>query len=56
MATFGCGFMQVYGLTEIAGSATFLLPEDHQPEGPKARLLRSAGKPVPARGCASSTR
>jgi long-chain acyl-CoA synthetase len=28
MAAFGCGFMQVYGLTEIAGSATFLLPEE----------------------------
>ena len=47
MATFGCGFMQVYGLTEIAGSATFLLPEDHAADGSKARLLRSAGKPVP---------
>ena len=32
---------------EIAGSATFLLPEDHAPEGPKAKLLRSAGQPVP---------
>ena len=47
MATFQCGFMQVYGLTEIAGSATFLLPEDHAADGPKAKLLRSAGKPVP---------
>jgi acyl-CoA synthetase (AMP-forming)/AMP-acid ligase II len=47
MAAFGCGFMQVYGLTEIAGSATFLMPEDHQASGPKARMLRSAGQPVP---------
>ena len=47
MATFGCSFMQVYGLTEISGSATFLLPEDHAASGPKARLLRSAGRPVP---------
>ncbi len=47
MAAFGCGFMQVYGLTEIAGSATFLMPEDHQTSGPKARLLRSAGQAVP---------
>ena len=47
MAAFGCGFMQVYGLTEIAGSATFLMPEDHQVSGPKAKLLRSAGQPVP---------
>ena len=47
MAAFGCGFMQVYGLTEIAGSATFLMPEDHQTRGPKAKLLRSAGQAVP---------
>ena len=47
MATFGCGFLQVYGLTEIAGSATFLMPEDHAASGPKAALLRSAGRPVP---------
>ena len=47
MDAFGCGFMQVYGLTEIAGSATFLVPEDHQTSGPKARLLRSAGRPIP---------
>ncbi|MDO9284944.1 MAG: long-chain-fatty-acid--CoA ligase [Aquabacterium sp.] len=47
MDVFGCGFMQVYGLTEIAGSATFLVPEDHQTSGPKARLLRSAGRPIP---------
>ena len=47
MDVFGCGFMQVYGLTEIAGSATFLVPEDHQTSGPKARLLRSAGTPIP---------
>ena len=47
MAAFGCGFMQVYGLTEIAGSATFLLPEDHHTSGPRAALLRSAGRPIP---------
>jgi acyl-CoA synthetase (AMP-forming)/AMP-acid ligase II len=47
MAAFGCGFMQVYGLTEISGSATFLQPHDHQTTGPKAKLLRSAGQAVP---------
>ena len=47
MAAFGCGFMQVYGLTEIAGSATFLMPDDHQPSGPRSALLRSAGQAVP---------
>lgn len=43
MKTFGCGFTQVYGLTEVTGAVTQLFPHDHQTEGPKARLLRSAG-------------
>ncbi len=38
---------QVYGLTETTGAITLLLPEDHDPGGPKANLLRSAGQPVP---------
>ncbi len=46
MAQFGCGFMQVYGLTETTGLVTHLPPEDHDPGGDKADLLRSAGKPV----------
>jgi long-chain acyl-CoA synthetase len=41
----GCAFAQVYGLTETTGAITSLLPEDHDPEGPRARLLRSAGRP-----------
>jgi len=45
MAAFGCGFAQVYGLTETTGAITSLLPEDHDPDGPRANLLRSAGKP-----------
>ncbi len=46
MQQFGCGFMQVYGLTETTGLVTHLPPEDHDPGGAKADLLRSAGKPV----------
>ncbi len=47
MAQFGCDFIQVYGLTETTGAVTQLFPEDHDPGGPKAHLLRSAGQPLP---------
>jgi len=45
MAALGCDFAQVYGLTETTGAITSLLPEDHDPDGPRANLLRSAGRP-----------
>ena len=45
METFGCGFAQAYGLTETTGGVTILRPADHDPGGPRARLLRSAGQP-----------
>ena len=45
--TFRCPFVQVYGLTESTGAITELGPGDHDPGGPRARLLRSAGKPYP---------
>jgi len=45
MAAFGCAFAQVYGLTETTGAITSLLPDDHDPDGPRANLLRSAGRP-----------
>ena len=45
MAALGCDFAQVYGLTETTGAITALSPADHDPEGPKAPLLRSAGRP-----------
>jgi long-chain acyl-CoA synthetase len=45
IAALGCDFAQVYGLTETTGAITSLLPEDHDPNGPRARLLQSAGKP-----------
>ena len=46
MAVLSCGFLQVYGLTEVSGPVTFLMPEDHCLDGPAAERLRSAGKPV----------
>jgi long-chain acyl-CoA synthetase len=45
MAALGCDFAQVYGLTETTGAITSLLPADHDPDGPRAALLRSAGRP-----------
>jgi long-chain acyl-CoA synthetase len=47
MKTFGCDLIQVYGLTESTGAITQLDPADHDPSGPRAHLLRSAGKPYP---------
>jgi acyl-CoA synthetase (AMP-forming)/AMP-acid ligase II len=46
MRAFKCNFIQVYGLTEVTGAVTYLPPEDHDPEGPKKQLLRSAGRPM----------
>jgi long-chain acyl-CoA synthetase len=46
MTTFGCGFCQVYGMTETTGAITALPFEDHDPDGPRRGLLRSAGKPL----------
>ena len=42
--TFGCEFLQVYGLTETTGGGTLLSPEDHDPARGK---LRSCGQPAP---------
>ncbi|GAB2932065.1 fatty acid--CoA ligase [Rhodococcus aerolatus] len=47
MAAIGCDFMGVYGMTETAGSVVSLQPEDHDPGGPRAGLLRSVGRPLP---------
>jgi acyl-CoA synthetase (AMP-forming)/AMP-acid ligase II len=43
--TFRCDFIQVYGMTETSGAITQLSASDHDPDGPRAHLLRSAGKP-----------
>jgi acyl-CoA synthetase (AMP-forming)/AMP-acid ligase II len=48
MKAFKCDFYQVYGMTEIGGSFSVLPPADHDPAGPRAHLLRSAGKPGPS--------
>jgi acyl-CoA synthetase (AMP-forming)/AMP-acid ligase II len=42
---FGCGFVQAYGLTETTGGIVALADRDHDPGGPRAHLLRSAGQP-----------
>ncbi|QFT76233.1 Long-chain-fatty-acid--CoA ligase FadD13 [Erythrobacter sp. THAF29] len=45
MDVLGCGFVQMYGMTETSGTIVALDPEDHVPEGsPK---MRSVGKPLP---------
>jgi long-chain acyl-CoA synthetase len=41
----GCGFVQAYGLTETTGGVVALSASDHDPGGPRAELLRSAGRP-----------
>ncbi len=38
--TFGCGFIQFYGMTETTGAGTTLAPADH-----RGQLMRSCGKP-----------
>jgi long-chain acyl-CoA synthetase len=42
--TFKCKFVQAYGLTETTGAIVSLPAEDHDPDGPHAHRLRSAGK------------
>ncbi len=44
MRVIGCGFVQMYGMTETSGTIVALDPEDHVPEGsPK---MRSVGRPL----------
>lgn len=42
MDVFGCGFVQQYGMTELAGTVTALPPEEHDPAGNSR--MRSAGR------------
>ncbi|WP_256974017.1 AMP-binding protein [Rhodococcus sp. NCIMB 12038] len=44
---FGVEVTQVYGMTETTGAVCQLMPADHDPDGPREHLLRSAGKPYP---------
>ena len=46
MKVFRGKFTQVYGMTETTGAITSLAPEDHDPDGPRRHLLRSAGRPL----------
>lgn len=46
METFGCDFVQVYGLTETTGAVVQLDAADHDPDN-RPELLRSCGKPYP---------
>lgn len=43
--TFTAPLFQLYGMTETTGAIVQLEPEDHDPGGPRARLMRSAGRP-----------
>ncbi|WP_026910494.1 long-chain-fatty-acid--CoA ligase [Patulibacter minatonensis] len=47
MTALGCTFLGVYGMTETAGTVVTLDPDDHDPDGPRAGLLRSVGTPLP---------
>src|SRR4029450_8576594 len=44
--TFGCQFVQAYGLTETTGTVVILPPSDHDPDGPNRHRLRARGGPV----------
>jgi acyl-CoA synthetase (AMP-forming)/AMP-acid ligase II len=44
MEVFGCGFVQMYGMTETAGTIVALPPEDHDVANPAH--LNSVGKPL----------
>ncbi len=45
MEVFGCGFVQMYGMTETSGTIVALPPEDHDPGGNPR--MRSAGRALP---------
>ncbi|MBO2462780.1 long-chain-fatty-acid--CoA ligase [Actinomadura violacea] len=45
LETFKAPLFQLYGMTETTGAIVQLEPEDHDPQGPRAHLMRSAGRP-----------
>jgi long-chain acyl-CoA synthetase len=47
LRTFRAPLYGIYGLTETTGGITQLAPGDHDPDGPRRHLLRSAGRPFP---------
>lgn len=44
--TFGCDFVQGYGLTETTGTIIYLPGSDHDPGGPNPQRLRAIGVPI----------
>ncbi len=44
MEVLGCGFVQMYGMTETSGTIVALDPEDHVPQG--SERMRSVGTPL----------
>jgi long-chain acyl-CoA synthetase len=47
LRTFRCALLGCYGLTETTGTVVQLDHGDHDPDGPREHLLRSAGRPYP---------
>lgn len=47
MDCLNCEFIQAYGMTETSGTVVQLPPSDHEPEGPRAKLLQSVGRALP---------
>jgi long-chain acyl-CoA synthetase len=47
LRTFRSPLFGIYGLTETTGGIMQLDPGDHDPDGPREHLLRSAGRPFP---------
>lgn len=45
IGVFGCGFAQMYGMTETAGTIVGLPPNDHDPQG--NTRMRGVGLPLP---------
>jgi acyl-CoA synthetase (AMP-forming)/AMP-acid ligase II len=45
IGVFGCGFVQMYGMTETTGTIVALPPEDHSVDG--SPRMASVGKPLP---------
>jgi long-chain acyl-CoA synthetase len=45
LRTFGCELIGLYGLTETTGGVVHLDGSDHDADGPRQHLLRSAGRP-----------
>ncbi|MEU5883409.1 long-chain-fatty-acid--CoA ligase [Spirillospora sp. NPDC047279] len=45
LETFRAPLFQLYGMTETTGAIVQLEPDDHDPGGPRAHLMRSVGRP-----------